>query len=70
VTPTSQVANLRPLPLGEPPYEDVEAAAALLVRYGREAPLAADDLDRFCQLLANPRAVLTRARQLADRVEP
>jgi hypothetical protein len=70
VTPTSDAVSVPAFQFGEPPYEDVEAAAALLVRYGREAPLAADDLDRFCQLLANPRAVLTRARQLADRVEP
>jgi hypothetical protein len=64
------VAGALPFPFGDPPHEDVEAAATLLVRYGREAPLSADELDRFCQLLANPRAVLNRARQLANAVEP
>ena len=64
------VVRALPFPLGDPPHEDVEAAAALLVRYGREAPLSADELDRFCQLVANPRAVLDRARRLADFVDP
>jgi hypothetical protein len=66
----AEVKSAPSFSLGDPPHEDVEAAAALLVRYGREAPLSADELDRFCQLLANPRAVLDRARRLADFVEP
>jgi hypothetical protein len=70
VAQLAPVASGSPFPFGDPPHEDVERAANLLVRYNREAPLSPDELDRFCQLLANPRAVLNRARQLADAVEP
>ncbi len=64
------LASLFGFPLGEPPHDDVEAAATLLVRYGREAPLTADDTASFMQLVANPRAVRKRARELANAVEP
>ncbi len=51
-------------PLGEPPADDVEAAARLLVRYGREAPLNQDDSRMFLRMVDDPEAVLRRAREL------
>jgi hypothetical protein len=57
-------------PLGEPPHEDVEAAATLLVRYGREAPLDEDQMAMFLQMVADPAAVLKRARELEAEGEP
>lgn len=58
------MSALNPLPLGEPPFEDVEAAAALFVRYGREAPLDEDAARMFMRMVADPEAVLARAREL------
>jgi hypothetical protein len=58
-------------PLGEPPHDDVEGAAALLVRYGREAPLDEDKMAMFLQMCAEPEKVLARARKLgAAAAEP
>jgi hypothetical protein len=58
------MSALNPFPLGEPPLDDVEAAAALLVRYGREAPLDEDEARMFVRMVSDPEAVLKRARQL------
>lgn len=52
-------------PLGEPSPDDVEAAAALLVRYGREAPLDEDKMAMFLQMVEDPDAVLKRSRELS-----
>lgn len=57
------LANLG-FPLGEPPFDDVEAAASLLVRYTREAPLNEDEMASFMQMVADPDAVIARAREL------
>jgi hypothetical protein len=55
--------------LGEPPHDDVDAAAALLARYGREAPLSQDEMDSFMMMVAEPEKVLERAREL-EAAEP
>jgi hypothetical protein len=65
------VGKLFGFPLGEPAHDDVEAAAALLVRYGREAPLDEDKTAMFLQMCAEPEKVLRRARELqAATTEP
>lgn len=51
-------------PLGEPVYDDVDAAARLLLRYRREAPLDEDKLAMFLQMVEQPKAVLARAAEL------
>lgn len=58
------MALKNPFILGEPPRDDVEAAAALLVRYGREAPLSKDYMAVFLQMCEEPGKVLERAREL------
>jgi len=56
-------------PLGEPPYNDVEAAARLLLRYEREAPLNPDRGAMFLQMCAEPRAVIRRFEELGGTVK-
>jgi hypothetical protein len=58
-----------PFTLGEPPFDDVEAAAVLLVRYGQEAPLGDDYARVFLRMCAEPTKVLERAREL-EAAEP
>jgi len=58
------------LPLGEPEYRDVEAAAALLVRYGREAPLTEPGMRSFLMMVKDPQAVLARAQVLNAATKP
>ncbi len=52
------------LPLGEPPRNDVEAAARLLVRYRRESPLTPEGGEMFFMSLTDPDAVIARAEQI------
>jgi hypothetical protein len=58
------VDRLFGFPLGEPSREDVDAAAALLVRYRREAPLSDDHAAMFLQMVDDPAAVTARANEL------
>lgn len=58
------------LPLGEPEYKDVDAAAALLVRYSREAPLTETGMRSFLMMLKDPQAVLARAQELNAATKP
>jgi hypothetical protein len=55
-------------PLGEPPPDDVEEAARLLLRYEREAPLNPDQAAMFVQMCRKPAAVLERFRELGGTV--
>jgi hypothetical protein len=58
----------RGFPLGEPPREDVEAAAQLLLRYEREAPLDGDHAAMFVQMCMKPGEVIHRYRELGGTV--
>jgi hypothetical protein len=51
-------------PLGEPPLDDVEAAAQLFMRYVREAPLDSDRAAMFLQMCLRPSAVAARISEL------
>lgn len=57
----------RLLPLGEPEYEDVNAAARLLIRYGKESPLSAAGMRSFLMMVKDQKAVLARAQQLEEQ---
>lgn len=54
----------RGFPLGEPPRDDVEAAARLLLRYEHEAPLDGDHSAMFVQMCMKPGEVIKRYREL------
>lgn len=56
-------------PLGEPPRDDVEAAARLLLRYETEAPLGPDGVSMFLQMCTEPRRVIARFAELGGTVE-
>jgi hypothetical protein len=58
------------LPLGEPEYRDVEAAAALLARYSREAPLTEAGMRSFLMMVKDPQAVLARVQELNAATKP
>lgn len=51
-------------PLGEPPRDDVEAAARLLLQYEREAPLNPDRVSMFLQMCQRPGEVVRRSAEL------
>ena len=55
-------------PLGEPPHDDVEAAARLLLRYEQESPLTPDRAAEFLQMCARPEAVIDRFAELGGTV--
>ncbi len=52
------------LPFGEPPRNDVEAAALLLVRYRAAKKTGPEFGAMFSRMVADPAAVLARAREL------
>lgn len=52
------------LPLGEPPRDDVEAAARLLVEYQRKGLTGQEFGSMFFRLVADPSAVVARAEEL------
>ncbi len=61
---------LSPLPLGEPPADDVEAAARLLVRYRKAGML--DDGETgaiFARMVNDPAAVAARALEIEAHPE-
>lgn len=60
----------KPFQFGEPPFDDVEAAAQLLARYDREAPLTSDYMRVFLRMVKEPRAVVARARQIRELEQP
>jgi hypothetical protein len=53
------------LPLGQPPREDVDAAAKLWLEYQRSGRLTADGARVFWQSVADPMAVAARADELS-----
>jgi hypothetical protein len=59
----------RGFPLGEPPRDDVEGAAKLLLRYEHEAPLDADHAAMFVQMCMKPGEVIARYRELGGTTE-
>lgn len=52
-------------PLGEPPRDDVEAAARLLVEYQRKGLTGPEFGSMFYRMVDDPRAVVKRAEELA-----
>ncbi|HEX5865101.1 MAG TPA: hypothetical protein VF014_12750 [Casimicrobiaceae bacterium] len=52
-------------PLGEPPYDDVEAAAKLLAEYQRQGLTGPEFGSMFFRMVADPDAVVARAEELA-----
>lgn len=52
------------LPLGEPPYDDVEAAAKLLAEYQRKGLTGPEFGSMFYRMVADPDAVIARADEL------
>lgn len=54
-------------PLGEPPYDDVETAARLLVRYQVAGKTGQEFGSMFSRMVKDIDAVLERAEQLRAR---
>lgn len=51
-------------PFGEPPRDDVEGAARLLVKYRRAKKTGPEFGSMFFRMVADPRAVITRAEEI------
>lgn len=52
------------LPFGEPPRDDVEGAARLLVRYQRAGKTGQEFGSMFYRMVTDPEAVVARAEAL------
>lgn len=57
------------LPLGEPPWDDVEEAAVLLAKY-ENAGLTEEGWHMFMRMVEQPGAVRARAREILSALPP
>jgi hypothetical protein len=56
------------LPLGEPPRDDVDAAARLLIQYEERGGLELEFYEQFFMLVEDSDAVWSRAKELRNEV--